>query len=84
MRREYDFGGGKRGPVVPHPAGKVRITIRLDDHIVAWFKKQVHDAGGGNYQTLINAALRHYVENQAEPLEDTIRRLVREELRHTG
>jgi hypothetical protein len=82
MRREYDFGGGKRGPVVPSPAHKVRITIRLDDDIVTWFKKQVHDAGGGNYQSLINAALRHFVANQAEPLEDTLRRVIREELRH--
>ena len=84
MRREYDFRGGKRGAVVPIPGPKLRITIRLDTDIVAWFKEQVLAAGGGNYQTLINAALREYVANQAEPLEDTLRRVIREELRHAG
>lgn len=46
-----------------------------------WFKGQVHAAGGGNYQTLINAALRGYVESRREPLEETLRRVIREELR---
>jgi uncharacterized protein (DUF4415 family) len=58
MKEEYDFSQGKRGPVVPVPAGKTRITIRLDDDVIEWFKAQVHAAGGGNYQTLINSALR--------------------------
>jgi len=84
MRREYDFSRGKRGPLVPVPARKVRITIRLDEDVLAWFKKQVHDAGGGNYQTLINTALRAYVQDQAEPLEQTLRRVIREELTHAG
>jgi len=84
MKNEYDFGGGKRGPVVPVPTGKTRITIRLDDDMLEWFKAQVHAAGGGNYQTLINEALRRYVESQKEPLEDTLRRVVREELRRAS
>ena len=62
MRKGYDFGKGKRGPVIRVPRGKTRITIRLDQDIVAWFKEQVHNAGGGNYQTLMNSALRDYVE----------------------
>ena len=81
MRDEYDFSGGQRGPVVEVPAGKTRITIRLDEDIVQWFKDQVHAAGGGNYQTLINAALREHIERRREPLEDTLRRVIREELR---
>lgn len=81
MRREYDFSGAERGPVVPVLKGKTRITIRLDETILAWFKEQVHAAGGGNYQTLINAALRDYIERHQEPLEDTLRRVIREELR---
>lgn len=80
MRKEYDFGRAERGPVVPVPKGKTRITIRLDEDVVEWFKQQVHAAGGGNYQTLINAALREYVGEQREPLEETLRRVIREEL----
>jgi uncharacterized protein (DUF4415 family) len=83
MRKEYDFSEAKRGPVVPVAPGKTRITIRLDEDVLAWFKEQVHAAGGGNYQTLINAALREYIERKREPLEDTLRRVIREEL-HTA
>ncbi|CAN5699308.1 hypothetical protein BH20GEM3_BH20GEM3_08790 [soil metagenome] len=81
MRDEYDFSGGKRGAVDPAPAGKTRITIRLDDDVLTWFRSQVEATGGGNYQTLINAALREHVGQQREPLEETLRRVVREELR---
>ncbi len=81
MKKEYDFSRAKRGPVVPIPPGKTRITIRLDDDLVEWFKSQVHAAGGGNYQTLINGALREYVDRKREPLEETLRRVIREELR---
>ena len=80
MKKEYDFSKGKRGAVVPVPKGKLRITIRLDDDVLAWFRRQVHAADGGNYQTLINLALREYIEDQREPLEDTLRRVLREEL----
>ncbi len=83
MKNEYDFSGGKRGAVDPAPAGKTRITIRLDDDVLTWFRSQVELAGGGNYQTLINAALREYVGQQREPLEETLRRVVREELQRT-
>ena len=81
MRKEYDFSRAKRGPVVPVPPGKTRITIRLDDDLIEWFKGQVHAAGGGNYQTLINVALREYVDRKRESLEETLRRVIREELR---
>ena len=77
MRKEYDFKTAKRGPVVKVPKGKTRITIRLDEDIVAWFKEQVHRAGGGNYQSLINAALRDHVRHAGEPLEATLRRVLR-------
>ena len=68
MRKEYDFSKAKRGPVVPGSKGKTRITIRLDDDVVEWFKAEVHAAGGGNYQTLMNHALREYMANSQEPL----------------
>lgn len=51
---------------------------------MAWFRQQVHQAGGGNYQTLINDALRDYIQQQREPLEETLRRVLREELGRVG
>ena len=80
MKDEYDFSKGQRGPIDPLPPGKTRITIRLDDDIIAWFREQVNAAGGGNYQTLMNNALRGYIQQQQEPLEAILRRVVREEL----
>ena len=81
MRKEYDFSKARRGPVLPAPKSKTRITIRLDDDVLAWFREQVHEAGGGNYQSLINAALRRFVGQKQEPLETMVRRMVREEVR---
>ena len=80
MKAQYDFTGGKRGAVLKAPAGKTRITIRIDDNLLQWFRKQVHASGGGSYQTLINAALKDYVGSKREPLEATLRRVLREEL----
>ncbi len=80
MKKEYNFSKGKRGAVVPAPRGKTRITIRIDDDILNWFRGEVETAGGGNYQTLINNALREYITNQQEPIEVILRRVVREEL----
>lgn len=81
MRKVYDFSDGRRGAVRPLPPGKTRITIRLDDGTLAWFKAQAHAAGGGNYQSMINAALREHIGRVQEPLEEILRRVVREELR---
>ena len=76
-----DFSKGKRGAVVKADPNKVRITIRLDGDIIEHFKKRVHDAGGGNYQTLLNDALRSLIQSETEPLEDTLRKVIREELK---
>jgi uncharacterized protein (DUF4415 family) len=84
MKKEYDFSRAKRGAVVATPAGKTRVTIRLNNEILDWFRKQVDDIGGGNYQTLINEALQEHIGRRREPLESTIRRVIREELRRTG
>ena len=80
MKKEYHFSKGKRGAVVPAPKGKTRITIRIDDDILEWFRDQVDAAGGGSYQTLINGALREHITSQQEPIEVILRRVVREEL----
>ncbi len=85
MKKSYSFARGKRGRVVaadPEPRVKTRITIRLDEDVLDFFLKQA-DASGGTvgYQTLINEALRQHAENRAPKLEDTLRQILREELR---
>jgi uncharacterized protein (DUF4415 family) len=80
MRKEYDFSKGKRGAVLGVPAGKTRITIRLDTDLVEWFRDQAEELGGASYQRLINHALRAYVNNDLESLEETLRRVLREVL----
>jgi uncharacterized protein (DUF4415 family) len=80
MEAEYDFSQGKRGAIDPILPGKARITIRLNDEVLAWFRDRVHLADGGNYQTLINQALRQYIQQSSEPLEETLRRVLREEI----
>ena len=80
MESEYNFEQGKRGAIDSTPSGKTRITIRLDDEILEWFRAQVHQAGGGNYQTLINDALQQHIQQTREPLADTLRKVIREEL----
>jgi uncharacterized protein (DUF4415 family) len=82
MKREYDFSKGKRGAVVPAEPGKTRITIRLDNAVLSHFRKLVHQMGGGNYQTLINEALRDHVRRR--DLETTVRQAVRQELHDLG
>ncbi len=80
--KTYDFSKGKRGAVLPLPPGKERITIRLDADVLEYFRDAVDRAGGGNYQTLINKALREFIDGEKKPtLEDTLRRVIREELR---
>lgn len=80
MKKNYDFSRGKRGAIISPDPAKVRITIRLDGDIVKKFKEQVHKAGGGNYQSLINQALREYLEISKGTLERTLRRIIRQEL----
>jgi uncharacterized protein (DUF4415 family) len=79
LKKEYDFSRGRRGAVLPPPTGKTRITIRIDDEVLEWFRAQVHAAGGGSYQTLMNEALREHIQHQG--LEVALRRVVREELK---
>ncbi len=84
MRSAYDFKKGQRGAVLPAPAGKTRITIRLDDDILEWFRHQAEVAGGGNYQSMINEALRTVATEGPAKLETVVRRVVREELKRAG
>ena len=75
-----EFENARRGPVIPPDPSKVRITIRLDPEVIDHFKEEVSEAGGGNYQTLINRVLRDYVEGREKGLDRRIRKIVREEL----
>jgi uncharacterized protein (DUF4415 family) len=84
MKKEYDFSKGRRGAVLRVPPEKTRVTIRLDTDVLDWFRQQVDDAGGGNYQTLINEGLRSFMRQKQEPLETTLRRVIRDELRRAG
>jgi uncharacterized protein (DUF4415 family) len=84
MKREYDFSKARRGAVVRVAKGKTRITIRLDEDVLAWFRAAVERAGGGNYQSLINEALRQHMGRVNEPLESTLRRVIREEMRRAS
>ncbi|MBU2478006.1 MAG: BrnA antitoxin family protein [Gammaproteobacteria bacterium] len=79
-----DFSKAKRGPIVQPDPAKVRITIRLDGDIIEHFKRLVHSAGGGNYQTLINNALREHINAHDSSLEDALRKVIREELKNAG
>jgi uncharacterized protein (DUF4415 family) len=87
MRNEYDFSNGKRANEVPHLAklqaesGKSRITIFLDEDILAAFRERAAQSGKG-YQTLINEALRVSLSPESAPLTvETLRKILHEELR---
>ena len=85
MRKEYDFSNAKRAKDVPHLAklqaeakGKRRITIMLDNIVIDAFRQLAEQEGIG-YQTLINRKLRESLA--IKPMdEETLRRVVREEL----
>ena len=84
MRSDYDMSRARRGAILPSNSGKTRITIRLDNDVLVYFRGQVEQAGGGSYHARINAALRDHVARQEEPLEELLRRVLREELSTTG
>lgn len=88
MKSQYDFGTGKRGRVLPPEPeieGKTRITIRLDKDIVDRFLEMSEESGGATgYQTLINSALREYLDGKSPKFEDTLRRIIREELKSSA
>ncbi len=76
--RDIDFSDAKRGAVVKPEPGKTKISIRLDNAVIEYFRDIVTKAGGGNYQTLINDALLEYVHRRSTL--EMVREVVREEL----
>jgi uncharacterized protein (DUF4415 family) len=81
-RRNIDFSRAMRGPVVRPQTGKTKISIRLDNTVLEYFRHLVDEAGGGNYQTLINDALLEHVHRRSTL--DVVRQVVREELAPYG
>ena len=82
MTREYDFTGARRGAVISH-RGKTRITIYVDDDVLEAFRDRAESEGRG-YQTLINEALRDHLGKRRNAIdEETLRRVIREEMAGT-
>ncbi len=80
--RDIDFSRAKRGAVVQPEPGKKKISIRLDNAVIEYFRSLVDEAGGGNYQTLINDALLEHVHRRSTL--DIVRQVVREEIASYG
>jgi uncharacterized protein (DUF4415 family) len=76
--RDIDFSQAKQGPVVKSEPGKTKISIRLDNAVIEAFRELADQAGGGNYQTLINDALVGYLHQRT--MLEAVRQVVREEL----
>lgn len=76
--RDIDFSKAKRGPVIPAEPGKSKISIRIDNSVIEYFRAQVERAGSGNYQTLMNDALVAFIQQRS--VIDAVRQVVREEL----
>jgi uncharacterized protein (DUF4415 family) len=80
--RDFDFTHARRGAVVAPTVGKTKISIRLDKQVIEHFQALVEEAGGGNYQTLINDALVAHIQQQS--ILSAVRQVIREELRVAG
>lgn len=89
MRKEYDFSKAKRAQDVPElaklqagaNAGKTRITMYVDADVLIAFRALAELQGKG-YQTLMNDALRAAAMPEQAPVTvDTLRRVLREELK---
>jgi uncharacterized protein (DUF4415 family) len=83
-KEEYNFKKVKQGSISKLSSCKTRITIRIDTDILNWFRNEVHKRGGGNYQSLLNEALREFVNYRKGDLEKTVRKVIREELKVLG
>jgi len=82
--KDYDFADARPVVVTPHLAklqaeagGKSRITMRVDNEVLATFKARA-EMVGGNYQTLMNEALKQF--SQGLKLSDVVREAIHETL----
>jgi uncharacterized protein (DUF4415 family) len=84
---DMDFADAKPVSAVPalsrlqaESGGKTRITMRLDNDVLAIFKARA-EMTGGNYQSLINQSLRDVAQGMT--LAEVVRQTIREELHPT-
>ena len=80
--KNYDFTEAKPVSETPHLAklqtesgGKSRITMRVDNEVLATFKARA-EMIGGNYQTMMNDALKQFT--QGLKLSDVVREAIHE------
>lgn len=80
--KDLDFTDAKKVSETPHLAklqveagGKSRITMRVDNDVLATFKARA-EMIGGNYQTLMNDALKQFA--QGLRLTDVVREAIHE------
>ena len=76
--RDIDFRRARRGAVIKAEPGKTKISIRIDNRVLDHFRSIVEEAGGGNYQTLINDALVACIQQKS--VLEAVRQVVREEI----
>lgn len=83
--KDYDFADAKPVTKIPvlaqlqaESGGKSRITMRVDNSILAAFKAQAA-IKGGSYQNMMNEALKQFIQGQG--LADVIRQTIQQELR---
>jgi hypothetical protein len=77
--KRIDWSKATQGAIEVEP-GKTRVTIRIDDDVLEWFRSKVPPGGGAGYQTAMNAALRAHMLAHSGELETLLRRIVAEEL----
>jgi uncharacterized protein (DUF4415 family) len=80
MAEDYDMSTAQRGPVVPPARRQTQIALRIDTDILEWFRDKVSRQSGGNYQAMMNQALREYMARDGLPLESLLRQIVHEEV----
>ncbi len=79
--RDIEFSKATQGAVIQPAVGKTKISIRLDNHVIEYFRGLVDANGEGNYQTLINDALVTYIQQRS--LLEVVRQVIREEITPT-
>ncbi len=82
--KDHDFKQAKSVAEIPalaqlqsEASGKSRITIRVDNEIINTFKAKAA-MNNGNYQTMINDALKQFL--QGETLAEVVKKTIKQEL----
>ena len=81
MSEDVDFSSARRDPIA---SPEQRRSIALDADVLRGFEELALRSGSANPEALIHAVLRDHLRRSGEPLERTLRRVLREELRKAG